>query len=56
MGLFGKRQFGLAALEPDRSVGDRQKARDHPQQRGLARSIGPGNRQRFTGGRLKIEA
>ena len=54
MRLFGQRQFGLAAIQADRSVGDRQKAGNHAQQRGFSRSIGADNGQRLARGRLEI--
>ena len=56
MGLFGKRQFRLAALEIDRSAGQRQQARDQPQQRGFAGSVGAGDGQRLARRDLEIEA
>ena len=56
MGLFGQRQFRLAAFQPDRSAGGRQQARDQPQQRGFAGAVGAGDGQRLARGGLEIEA
>jgi len=55
VGLFGQSQLGLATVQADRSVRDRQQAGDHPQQRSLARSIGPDDGQRLARGCLEIE-
>src|SRR5437868_14044273 len=55
MGLFGQGQFGLAALENDRSISHREEACDQPQQRGFTCAIGPGDGQRLAGGGLEIE-
>src|ERR1700712_124697 len=56
MGLLGQGQLSVAAVEVERSGRRRQQPRDQPQQRGFARSVGTGNSQRLTGGRLEIEA
>ena len=54
--LFGQRQLGLAAFQIDRSGRRHEQARDQPQQRGFAGSVGAGDGQRLAGGGLEIEA
>jgi hypothetical protein len=56
MRLIGQRQVRLAAVEIDRSAGQRQQARNASQQRGFARSVRAGYGQRLATGDLKIEA
>src|ERR1700730_12382617 len=55
MRLFRQSQVRFAALELDRSSRWHQEARDQPQQRGLAGTVGAGDGERFARGRLKIE-
>ena len=47
--LFGIVALTCSGLDQNAARGGRQKARDHPQQRGLARAIGAFHRQGLPG-------
>src|SRR5947208_1627057 len=53
--LFGQRELGIAALDLDGAAARGQQARDQPQQRGLARTVAPRDRQRLAAGDSEIE-
>src|SRR6185295_11627375 len=56
MRLFGQGQLTVAAVEIDRSAGDREQAGNLPQQRGFTGAVGAGDGQRLAGGGAEIEA
>src|SRR5262249_26707636 len=52
---LGKGELGLAAFKRDRSACWHQQPRTQPEQRGLARAVGAGDRQNFAGASRKVE-
>ncbi len=54
--LFGKREFGLAAFQLDRSAGQMQEPCNQAQQRRLAHAVGADHRQRLAGDGPELEA
>ena len=54
--LLGKRQLGVAAVQAIAPPAGDQQARDQPQQRGLARSVGARDRQGLAGRRPRNRA
>src|SRR4051812_27610703 len=56
MRLLGQCELGITAFDGDAAAVRHQQSGDQPQQRGLARSVAAGDRQRFAAGDNEIKS